>query len=130
MTIGGWIFFGILAATILGFVIYAACELDSASSKALAIVIGIILIAAIGTGMHWYFNSTAAGQRALKSQESNLDGGLSRTVTVYSYSGDEIASWSGKFDVTENDQETWFDIDGRRVIIQGGIIINEEEPKE
>lgn len=130
MTIGGWIFFGILAATILGFSIFAACDLDSASGKALAIIIGIILIAAIGTGFHWYFNSTAAGQRAIKSQESNLDGGLSRTVTVYSYSGDEIASWSGKFDVTENDQETYFDVDGRRVIIQGGIIINEEEPKE
>lgn len=130
MTIGGWIFFGILAATILGFSIFAACDLDSASSKALAIVIGMILVAAIGAGFHWYYNNTAKGQRALKSQESNLDGGLSRTVTVYSYSGDEIASWSGKFDVTENDQETYFDIDGRRIIIQGGIIINEEEPKE
>jgi hypothetical protein len=130
MTIDGWIIFGILAVTILGFAIFAACDMYSASGKALAIIIGIILIAAIGAGFHWYFNSTAAGQRALKSQESNLDGGLSRTVTVYSYSGDEIASWSGKFDVTENDQETYFDVDGRRVIIQGGIIINEEEPKE
>lgn len=130
MTIGGWIFFGILALLILGFSISAACDRDSASGKALAIIIGIILIAAIGAGFRWYFNSTASGQRALKSQESNLDGGLSRTVTVYSYSGDEIASWSGKFDVTENDQETYFDIDGRRIIIQGGIIINEEEPKE
>lgn len=130
MTIGGWIFFGILAVTIIGFCVAAACDLDSAAAKACAIIVGMILIAALGAVFHWYFNGTAAGQRALKSQESNLDGGLSRTVTVYSYSGDEIASWSGKFDVTENDQETWFDIDGRRVIIQGGIIINEEEPKE
>ena len=130
MTIGGWIFFGILTVVILGVSVGVSCDLDSASSKALAIIVGMLLVAAIGAGFHWYFNSTASGQRALKSQESNLDGGLSRTVTVYSYSGDEIASWSGKFDVTENDQETWFDIDGRRVIIQGGIIINEEEPKE
>ena len=130
MTIGGWIFFGILAAAILGISVSVSCELDSASSKALAIIVGMILVAAIGAGFHWYYNGTARGQRALKTQESNLDGGLSRTVTVYSYSGDEIASWSGKFDVTENDQETYFDIDGRRIIIQGGIIINEEEPKE
>ena len=130
MTIGGWIFFGILAAAILGLSVSVSCELDSASSKALAIIVGIVLVAAIGAGMHWYYNGTAKGQRALKSQESNLDGGLSRTVTVYSYSGDEIASWSGKFDVTENDQETYFDIDGRRIIIQGGIIINEEEPQK
>ena len=101
-----------------------------ALGNALAIIVGIVLVAAIGAGMHWYYNGTAKGQRALKSQESNLDGGLSRTVTVYSYSGDEIASWSGKFDVTENDQETYFDIDGRRIIIQGGIIINEEEPQK
>lgn len=130
MTIGGWIFFGILTVVILGISVGVSCVLDSASSKALAIIVGMILVAAIGAGFHWYFNSTASGQRALKSQESNLDGGLSRTVTVYSYSGDVIASWSGKYDVTENDQETWFDIDGRRVIIQGGIIINEEGPKE
>jgi hypothetical protein len=130
MTIGGWISFGILAATILGFAIFAACDLDSAASKALALIVGMILVAAIGAGFFWYYNGTASGQRALKTQESNLDGGLSRTVTVYRYSGDEIASWSGKFDVTENDQETYFDIDGRRIIIQGGIIINEEEPKE
>lgn len=130
MTIGGWIFFGILTVLILGISIVVSCDLDSASGKALAIIVGIVLVAAIGVGMHWYYNGTAKGQRALKSQESNLDGGLSRTVTVYSYSGDEIASWSGKFDVTENDQETYFDIDGRRIIIQGGIIINEEEPKK
>lgn len=130
MTINGWIFFIILAATILAFSIFLACDLDSASSKALAIIVGIVLIAAIGAGMYWYYNGTARGQRALKTQVSNLDGGLSRTVTVYSYSGDEIASWSGKFDVTENDQETYFDIDGRRIIIQGGIIINEEEPQK
>lgn len=128
MTIGGWIFFGLLAAAILGIAIGISCDLNSAASKALALIVGMILVAAIGAGMHWYYNGTARGQRALKSQESNLDGGLSRTVTVYSYSGDEIASWSGKFDVTENDQETYFDIDGRRIIIQGGIIINEEEP--
>lgn len=128
MTIGGWIFFGIMTSAILSIAIGISCELDSTSGKALAIIVGIVLVAAIGAGMHWYYNGTAKGQRALKSQESNLDGGLSRTVTVYSYSGDEIASWSGKFDVTENDQETYFDIDGRRIIIQGGIIINEEEP--
>lgn len=119
MTIGGWIFFGLLAAAILGIAIGISCDLNSAASKALALIVGMILVAAIGAGMHWYYNGTARGQRALKSQESNLDGGLSRTVTVYSYSGDEIASWSGKFDVTENDQETYFDIDGRRIIIQG-----------
>lgn len=42
----------------------------------------------------------------------------------------KIKSWSGKFDVSENDNETYFDVNGKRVIIQGGIIINEEQQGE
>lgn len=65
--------------------------------------------------------------RSVKSVKSDLGGGLDRTVTVYSYDGTVIKSWTGKFDVSENSNETFFDDEnGKRVIIQGGIIINEE----
>ena len=64
--------------------------------------------------------------RGLKSMGSDLTGGLNRTVTVYDYNGNQIKQWSGKFDISEDDNETYFDIDGKRVIIQGGIIISEE----
>ena len=37
-----------------------------------------------------------------------------------------LGQWSGKFDVSESEQETYFDINGKRIIIQGGIVINEE----
>ncbi len=69
---------------------------------------------------------TEAGKRNWKSMESNWTGGLNRTVTVYDYNGDPIKSWTGHFDVSENTNEVWFDLDGKRVIITGGIIINEE----
>ena len=63
----------------------------------------------------------------MKSIGSNWTGGLNRTVTVYDYNGQEIKSWTGKFDVTEDDNEVYFDDEnGKRVIIQGGIVINEE----
>lgn len=63
----------------------------------------------------------------MKSTVSNVTGGLNRTVTVYDYNGQEIKSWSGKFDVTEDDNEVYFDDENdKRVIIQGGIVINEE----
>lgn len=68
----------------------------------------------------------ASWQRSLKSIGSDISGGLNRTVTVYSYDGDVLGSWTGKFDVSESASETFFDINGKRVIIQGGIIINEE----
>ena len=62
-----------------------------------------------------------------KSLKSDMDGGLNRTVTVYDYNGKEIKSWTGKFDVSESENEVYFDDDnGKRVIIHGGIVINEE----
>lgn len=129
MTVGGWILCIVLSCVFMGLAIAIACLADTKVGMLISIVIGAVLCLCLFVGVHWYYNNTEAGQRAFKSQQSNLDGGLYRTVTVYGYSGEEIRSWSGKFDVTENDQETWFDIDGRRVIIQGGIMINEEQAK-
>ena len=68
----------------------------------------------------------ASTQRKIKSIGSEISGGLERTVTVYDYSGNEIKSWTGKFDVSESENEVYFDLDGKRVIIHGGIVINEE----
>ena len=68
----------------------------------------------------------AGFQRSMKTIGSDITGGLDRTVTVYSYDGEKLGEWSGKFDVSSSDQETFFDINGKRVILQGGIIINEE----
>lgn len=69
----------------------------------------------------------AGFQRGMKTIGSDITGGLDRTVTVYSYDGEKLGEWSGKFDVSSSEQETFFDINGKRVILQGGIIINEEE---
>lgn len=64
--------------------------------------------------------------RSAKSFESDFGGGLHRKVTLYDYNGNVLGEWEGKFDVAENDQECYFDVDGKRVIIQGGIVVNEE----
>lgn len=48
-------------------------------------------------------------------------------MTLYDYQGNVINSWSGKFDVAEDDNEIYFDdAQGKRVIIQGGIVVCEE----
>ena len=73
--------------------------------------------------------SCSESQRGeLKTIKSDWNGGLNRTVTVYDYNGQKIKSWSGQFDVKETDRNSvYFDTaDGKRVIISGGIIINEE----
>ena len=64
--------------------------------------------------------------RGMKSLDSDFGGGLHRRVTLYDYNGKIIKTWEGTFDVDDNDQECWFDLDGKRVIIQGGIIVDEE----
>ena len=57
-----------------------------------------------------------------------MGGGLKRKVTVYDYEGKEIKSWSGKFDVSSSETEVYFDdSDNKRIIIHGGIVINEEK---
>lgn len=87
------------------------------ASLLIMIIIIFILVAAV---------NSQGFKRSVKTWQSDMGGGLNRTVTLYDYSGNEIRHWTGKFDVTESDQETSFDIDGKRVIIQGGIVVNEE----
>lgn len=65
--------------------------------------------------------------RSLKSATSDISGGLDRTVTLYDNTGKEIKSWHGKIDLESNDLEVFFDLNGKRVIIQGGIVVSEED---
>ena len=79
-------------------------------------ILGIIV--GIGGCQSW--------ERSMKSLSSDISGGLDRTVTVYDYNGQVIRQYAGKFDVSESENEVYFDIDGKRVIIHGGIVINEQ----
>ena len=91
-------------------------------------VLSVGILSIIGVAAISLSGCTAKWDREMKSTVSNWTGGLNRTVTVYDYNGQEIKSWTGKFDVTEDDNEVYFDDEnGKRVIIQGGIVINEEK---
>ena len=91
--------------------------------------IGVVLVLCIGVGIYIIFANVfgESWKRGMKTTMSNMTGGLERTVTAYDYNGNVLGSWTGKFDVEENDTKTFFDIDGKRVIIQNAIIINEEQ---
>lgn len=85
------------------------------------VIVFVVIIGAVA------LLGTSTAQRTLKSVSSDFGGGLNRTVTVYDYNGNEIRSWTGKFDVSESENEVYFDNeDGKRVIIHEGIVINEE----
>ena len=90
------------------------------------ILLALTLVAMIGLTAT---SCSESQQREIKSIKSNWTGGLNRTITVYDYNGQKIKSWSGQFDVKETDRNSvYFDTaDGKRVIISGGIILNEEK---
>ena len=94
--------------------------------RAIRTVIVIAIILSIGIIASWLSFGTASAQRMRKSLKSDVTGGLNRTLSVYSYDGNLIDSFTGKFDVERSDEGLMFDLNGKRVTINGGIIINIE----
>lgn len=71
----------------------------------------------------------AEWDRAVKDFDSNMDGGLDRTVTVYDNSGNQIAVYEGKIDIEDSEygNKVKFDLDGKRVILYNCSVIVEEK---
>ena len=87
----------------------------------------ILLIIALLAALLMTLSGCAGISRGLKSLGSDISGGLQRTVTVYDYNGNEVKSWSGKIDADNMEDRTVFDLDGKRTIIRGGIVIIQED---
>lgn len=126
MTIGGWIVYGILALVVIaiaGLICYAlgTSTTDDMPKKkrnfflAITVVVAIAILIGMYSGMHWYYTSTASGQRDLTDERSELSGGLERTITVYTADGKIIAQYTGKIDIEGNDGGyVLFDYNGKR----------------
>ena len=98
-------------------------------SKTSSILI-IILIAALMIGMLIFAFSGANFQRTLKSWKSNYTGGLYRIVSVYDYNGNLLREYGpAMIDISESENETFFDYNGNRIIIHNAIVIVEEVNK-
>lgn len=67
--------------------------------------------------------------KTVKDVDSELSGGLNRTLLVYDYNGDLIKTYTGKIDIEASDVsgKVKFDMDGKRTIIYGGIVIVDEQ---
>ena len=133
MTIGSIVFVVIVALgglTFAGFMIWGSIE-ESSIGYAITSVIAILVTVSVCFGICWYQLNTESGKRAYKDQQSNLSGGIMRTVQVYDVNGELIKEYEGKFDV-ETDKETYIlfdDEDGKRHIVYfttGTIVIDEQ----
>lgn len=87
-----------------------------------ALVVSVLAIVTV-----CWLTGCSTFSRNVKSATSDINGGLNRTVTLYDNTGNEIKSWHGKIDLESNDQEVFFDLNGKRVIIQGGVVVSEED---
>lgn len=126
MTISG-IIFGVTISLCL--LIGTICLLWNRSPVA-TVIVAIVLIAALWTGLFWYFNNTASGARAIKDQQSNFNNGIERHIVVKDYSGGIIAEYEGKMDIETNNENyiLFDDEEGKRHIIYnttGFILIDE-----
>lgn len=95
-------------------------------------VISIIAAGAICLFAAWWQLNTESGRRALKDQQSNLSGGIERTVSVYDINGKLIKQYAGRFDI-ETDRESYIlfdDENGDRHMIYyttGTVVVDEAE---
>jgi len=64
----------------------------------------------------------ATWQRSCKTWQSEVAGGLNRTVNVYTYDGTLIASYTGRIDIEENESKVLFDLDGKRYIYYNALV--------
>ena len=130
MTVAGWICYIIITLLILG-IGYSISFSLFWDKKFIPILIAIILDIIILGMMLWWFNNTAAGKRALKTQESNFNDGIERTIIVYSVDGEPIKIYQGKFDIVyDNDRILFDDEKGKRHIIYyptGTVLIDEDK---
>lgn len=90
----------------------------------------IILVAALVIGLLALIFSGANFQRTLKSWKSNYTGGLYRIVSVYDYNGNLLREYGpAMIDISESENETFFDYNGTRIVIHNAIVIVEEVNK-
>lgn len=117
MTIGGWFVFTIAAVIAIVVTVAVCICANNKIMPVISILACMAVIAGVFFGLRWYFTSTAAGQRKIIDQRSNLGGGIERTINVYTANGDTIASYTGKIDIEDADGGyVKFDYDGKRYI--------------
>lgn len=134
MTIGFWIV--AIAAGIIGLIFSAMVWYldDNAAGGMLGILITVFVVLLLIGGGFWYCNNTASGARAIKDQQSNLNNGLMREITITAEDGRKIFHYVGKCDIETNGNYILFeDENDLRQMIYWGItdtIIVSELPEK
>lgn len=121
LTIGQWIFFGIIIICVIVIAI-ALFYNEYPGIGFTVLLIGLAIAVGFMLYTNWWNTSTASGARNYKDYESNLNNGLDRTLKIYAEDGRMIYSYEGKIDIEDNENYILFeDENGKRHIIYYGI---------
>lgn len=96
------------------------------TNKVISGIITLVIVTAIGV-LFFMLSTTASCKRFAKTIDSNVNDGLNRKVSVYSYTGEKICDWTGKLDYSYENNRLLFDMDGKRYSVLGGIVVTEEQ---
>ena len=129
MTLGGWFVFSIIALSTFGLCVGVGFALEDPKTIAISVLVATVICGVVLSIMLFYYNGTARGKRAFKTQESDLNNGIERKVEVYDAVGNLIKTYEGKFDIDYDDDRIIFDDENnkRHVIYYptGTIIVDE-----
>ena len=133
MTIEAWVIYGFLVAIIIAVVVMILITCESVGARVATIICGFLASLFILFGYKWWYANTESGKRAMKTQESNFEGGIRRSVKVYDAVGNVLQEYKGTFDVdfSGDEQRILFDDEnGMRHVIYfktGTVIVEEVE---
>lgn len=120
MTITAVALLAILA--VVGLFVSFMCFTDDPKLGVITLLVVLLVWAGAFIAFKWYYGSTASGMRAMKDQQSNLNQGLNRQITITAEDGREIYHYKGKCDIETQDRYILFEgEDGLRRTIYWGI---------
>lgn len=123
-TLGNWIVFGVLfiMCALIGAAVAAVSE--GVHEGIIWFLVSLVILGIIMGIIGWYNTHTAAGQRALKDFQSNIQNGIDREITITAEDGREIFHYEGKVDIESNHADNYIKFEseeGKRYIIYYGI---------
>lgn len=118
LTVGNWIFVGIILIIGIIIVAYKIYQDEYTITSLIVTIVIILLICGIYIiGISWWHNNTATGARAMKDYQSNIDNGINRHLQIIADDGKVIYEREGKFDLEIQDHYVIFDENHQRTVI-------------
>lgn len=112
-----------LAGIGFSFMFAHARSYDFGKNVCIGLLVTALVAGLLIGGGSWYFNNTAEGARALKEQQSNLNNGLNREITIIAADGREVFHYKGKCDIETDHEDNYILFEGedglRRMIYYG-----------